>query len=188
MATKNKEEKKEKETKTPKEEVKTEKKETDEIDVHALLAENIKLEKEGEKAKKELEEQKEQYLRLFAEYDNFKKRTQREKEEIYFNSRCEILKKMLPVFDNLERAQSFSETEEFAEGVKMIIKQFLEVIGDLGIKEIEALNAPFDPLFHEAVFHDEKEGVPENTVTEVLQKGYAVGDKVIRHAMVKVSN
>jgi len=147
-----------------------------------------KLEKEKKELTEKLSEENDRYLRLLAEYDNFKKRTAREKEELYFASKADVVKKLLPVIDNLERAEAFSDGEEFAEGVKMILKQFGETLKSLEIEEIAAQDMPFDPNLHEAVFHDEKEGVPENTVTEVLQKGYKMGDKIIRHAMVKVSN
>jgi len=150
--------------------------------------EKAALEKELEEEKAKNAELNDRYLRLLAEYDNFKKRTLREKEELYFSSQCEIIKKLLPVFDNLERAENFTDNDQFVEGVKMIFKQFFEVLTAMGIAEIAAKDLPFDPQLHEAICRDEKEGVPENTVTEVLQKGYLLKDKVIRHAMVKVSN
>ena len=159
---------------------------TDEAREWKILA--GKLEKEKAELEKKLAEEADRYLRILAEFDNYKKRTAREKDEIYFVSKSDVVKKFLPVVDNLERAEKFSSGEEFAEGVKMIIRQFFETLDALGISEVPALNEPFDPNLHEAVFHDEREGVPENTVTEVLQKGYQLGDKVIRHAMVKVSN
>ena len=147
-----------------------------------------KLEKENKELSGKLAEENDRYLRLLAEYDNFKKRSAREKDELYFTSKSDVVKKLLPVIDNLERAENYSTGEEFAEGVKLILRQFRETLEAMGIQEIPAKDQPFDPNLHEAVFHDEKEGVPENTVTEVLQKGYQMGDKIIRHAMVKVSN
>ncbi len=173
----------EKETKEEKEEKEEPK---DEAREYKVLA--GKLEKENKELAGKLEEEKDRYLRVLAEYDNFKKRTAREKEDLYFASKADVVKKLLPVFDNLERAEAFSSGEECAEGVKLIVRQFREALAALEITEIEAEGKPFDPNLHEAVFHDEQEGVPENTVTQVLQKGYQIGDKILRHAMVKVSN
>ena len=134
-----------------------------------------------------LAEEKDRYLRLLAEYDNFKKRTAKEKDELYFAARADVIKKLLPVFDNFDRAGTVSDPEQFKAGVDMIITQFFQILEGMEIREIAKVGEEFDPVFHEAVFREEKEGVPENQITEVLQKGYAIGDKVIRHAMVKVS-
>ena len=98
-----------------------------------------------------------------------------------------MIRSLLPVFDNLERAQKYSSAQDYQKGVDMIVNQFFEILHGMQIQEVANVGEEFDPRFHEAVFREEKEGVPENTITEVLQKGYAVGDKVIRHAMVKVS-
>ena len=150
----------------------------------------LKLKEQEDKIKeleKELSETKDHLLRTLAEYDNFKKRTAREKEEIYFLSKSDLIRKLLPVFDNFDRAQKFSDAEDYKKGVDMIIGQFFDVLKEMDVKEIAAVGDEFDPNFHEAVFREEKEDTPENTITEVLQKGYAVGEKVIRHAMVKVS-
>ena len=144
------------------------------------------LEKALEKAKAEQAEMEDRLLRTLAEYDNFKKRSIREKEEIHFLAKSELISKLLPVFDNFERAQKYSSAEDYAAGVDMIVNQFFQILEGMEIRSIAAEGDQFDPNFHEAVFREEKEGVEENTITEVLQKGYAVGDKVIRHAMVKV--
>jgi len=132
-------------------------------------------------------ETEDRLLRILAEYDNFKKRSAREKEEIHFLAKSDLIGKLLPVFDNFERAQNFSNAEDYAAGVDMIIAQFFQILESLDVRSIAKEGDAFDPNFHEAVLREEKEGAEENTVTEVLQKGYAVGDKVIRHAMVKVS-
>lgn len=145
------------------------------------------LKKEAEELRTKLAETEDRYLRTLAEYDNFKKRSVREKEDLYFASKSDVIKKLLPVFDNFDRAQQCTNQEDYAKGVDMIIRQFFEITASMEIREIAKEGDPFDPNFHEAVFREEKEGVPENTVTQVLQKGYAVGDRVIRHAMVKVS-
>ncbi len=149
-----------------------------------LLAE---LEGKLKEATEKAAELEDRYLRTLAEYDNFKKRTAREKEDLYFSSQTDIIKKFLPVFDNFDRAQMFSDGEEYRKGVDMIVQQFFQILGDMQVRQIAAEGDEFDPVFHEAVFREENDSVPENTITQVLQKGYAIGDKVIRHAMVKVS-
>lgn len=148
---------------------------------------DLKLEKELEETKSRLAETEDRYLRTLAEYDNFKKRTAREKEEIYFAAKADVIKKILPVFDNFDRAILCEDDGEFRKGVDMIIQQFLHSLEEMEVVSIAKEGDEFDPVYHEAVFREEKEGVPENTITQVLQKGYAVGEKVIRHAMVKVS-
>ncbi len=128
------------------------------------------------------------YLRAIAEFDNYKKRTQKEKEEIYSIAKADVVMSLLPVIDNFERAEKFSKDESVEEGMALIKKQFSEFLKKIGVEEIEAENKPFDPNFHNAVLHEDREDLPENTVVEVLQKGYRLGEKVIRHAMVKVAN
>jgi len=136
----------------------------------------------------ELEGLNDKYLRVVAEYDNFKKRTAKEKEEIFAFAKMETIKSLLPVFDNLERAKSVNENDKLKEGVIMIIKHFEDTLSKIGISEIDVEGKAFDPQLCEAVAHIEDESLPENTVSEVLQKGYILGDKVIRHAIVKVAN
>lgn len=128
------------------------------------------------------------YLRAIAEFDNYKKRTQKEKEEIYSIAKADVVLSLLPVIDNFERAEKFSEDKNVEEGMALIRKQFNEFLKKIGVEEIEAEMKPFDPNFHNAVLHEDREGVDENIVVEVLQKGYKLGEKVIRHAMVKVAN
>ncbi len=128
------------------------------------------------------------YLRLLAEFENYKKRTQKEKEDIYSLAKTDVVTKLLPVIDNFDRAEKLIEDETVAEGVKLIHKQFDEFLTKLGVEEILAEGCEFDPNLHSAVFHEDVEGEPENTVSEVLQKGYRLGERVIRHAMVKVVN
>ncbi|MBQ9544002.1 MAG: nucleotide exchange factor GrpE [Clostridia bacterium] len=147
------------------------------------------LEDELEKKKKETEELNDKYLRLAAEYANFKNRTAKEKDELFFAAKSRVVKELLPVFDNLDRAKDHTQdADKLAEGVNMILTQFDSILEKLGITEIKALGETFDPEFCEAVFHEEAEDQPENTVTQVLQKGYACDGKVIRHALVKVAN
>ena len=140
-----------------------------------------------EKSEAEKKDFEDRLLRTLAEYDNFKKRTRREKEELSLLAKSEVIKKLLPVFDNFERAQSFTEADDFAKGVELIVKQFFDLLEGMDIHSIAAVGDEFDPNLHEAIFREEKEGFSENQITEVLQKGYAMGDKVIRHAMVKVN-
>lgn len=136
----------------------------------------------------ELAEANDKYLRLYAEYDNFRKRSAKEREAVYFDAKSDTLKGILPVLDNMERATAFSEAEKILEGMNLILKSFDETLTKMDVKEIEALGKTFDPDFHYAVMHIEDESYGENEVVEVLQKGYICGDKVIRYAMVKVAN
>ena len=129
------------------------------------------------------------YLRLAAEYDNYRKRTAKEKENLYTNAKADTIKPFLDVYDNLERGVSqFEEGDPHRQGLEMITKQLLDVLGKLGVAEIDALGQPFDPEKHNAVMHVEDESLGENTVAEVFQKGFAMGDKVLRFSVVKVAN
>ena len=129
------------------------------------------------------------YLRLCAEYDNFRKRSQKEKDSLYADIKAETLKKFLPVYDNLVRALDQStEDEAYRRGVEMIMTQFNTTMERLGVTEIESLGQKFDPAFHNAVMHVEDEEKGENEIVEVFQEGFRLGDKVIRFAMVKVAN
>ena len=129
------------------------------------------------------------YLRLCAEYDNFRKRSQKEKDSLYADIKAETLKKFLPVYDNLVRALEQSTADEaYRRGVEMIMTQFNTTMEKLGVTEIESLGQKFDPAFHNAVMHVEDAEKGENEIVEVFQKGFLMGDKVIRFAMVKVAN
>jgi len=132
------------------------------------------------------------YLRLYAEYENFRKRTAKEKDEIYSGAAADVLANIFPILDVFERALQFSETsnepEKVLEGLKMIETQFANVLIRLGVEEIAAEGEQFNPELHNAVFHETDDSKPNNTVAEVLQKGYIKGDKVLRAAMVKVVN
>ena len=132
---------------------------------------------------------KDQYLRLMAEYDNYRKRSQKEREALYADIRAETVKKLLPVMDNLERAVAAPCTDAaYAQGVEMTFKQCGEALGSMDVSVIEAAGQPFDPELHDAVMHVEDESAGENTVVQVLQQGYRMGERVLRHAMVKVAN
>lgn len=142
-----------------------------------------------EAAEKLIQEEKEKYLRLAAEYDNFRKRSQRERDGLYADIKADTLLKFLPVYDNLERALNTPTADEaYRKGVEMIMGQFNQTLEKLGISEIEALGKTFDPNMHNAVMHVEDESFGENEVVEVFQKGFKLNDKVIRFAMVKVAN
>ena len=143
----------------------------------------------------ELEELKDRYMRLLAEYDNFRRRTQKEKEEIYAASVAEVVKEWLPLVDDIERAVASSENmdetsvEKVAEGIKLIGKQAGSVLGKLGVEEISGKEGEaFDPNLHEAVMHVEDENFGEQQIAQVFQKGYTCKGKVIRHTVVKVAN
>lgn len=153
-----------------------------------LKSENKALTAENEKLKKELAETSDKYLRMLAEYDNFRRRTQKEKEGIYADAYESALSAVLPVADNLERAALCTDGESLLDGVKMIIKQFSEALGKLGVEAYGARGDAFDPVVHNAVMQIEDEELGENTVAEVLQKGYKKGDRILRHAVVKVAN
>ncbi len=128
------------------------------------------------------------YLRLAAEYDNFRRRSAKEKENLYADAYADALAVFLPVVDNLERAAQFADGESVAKGVAMTLKGMSDTLERLGITEIEAVGKPFDPEVHNAVLHIEDETLGESVVAEVLQKGYRKGDRVLRYAMVKVAN
>ena len=132
---------------------------------------------------------KEQFLRLAAEYDNYRKRTAKEKENLWTDAKADTIQSFLPVYDNLERALKQETADEaYKKGVEMIMSQLKEVFAKLGVTEIEAEGKPFDPNLHNAVMHIEDENLGENTVAQVFQAGFMLGEKVIRFAMVQVAN
>lgn len=129
------------------------------------------------------------YLRICAEYDNFRRRSQKEREALYSDIKADTLTKFLPVYDNLERAlKQGTEDEAYRKGVEMIMNQFNTTMEKLGVTEIDCLGQKFDPALHNAVMHVDDEEKGENEVVEVFQKGFKIGDKVVRFAMVKVAN
>lgn len=182
----------------------TEKKETSEQEIKEEKTEETKAEPAKEKkpkkeSKKEAEiretaeklinEEKEKYLRLAAEYDNYRKRSQKERDGLYNDIKADTLLKFLPVYDNLERALKQATADEaYRKGVEMIMAQFNTTMEKLGVTEIEAEGQKFDPTLHNAVMHIEDESFGENEVVEVFQKGFKLNDKIIRFAMVKVAN
>lgn len=148
-----------------------------------------KKKKEKEKFEQQIEDLTDRLRRNMAEFDNFRKRTEKEKASMYVIGAREIVEKILPVVDNFERGLSqAAEGDAFADGMKMIYKQLITTLDDLGVKPIEAVGKEFDPNFHNAVMHVEDESVGDNIVVEELQKGYTYKEFVVRHSMVKVAN
>ena len=145
--------------------------------------------KEKEKYEQQIEDLTDRLNRSMAEFDNFRKTTEKEKSSMYIIGAKDIVEKMLPVVDNFERGLAQAPQEDpFAEGMKMIYKQLMTTLNDLGVKAIEAEGKEFDPNFHNAVMHVEDESVGDGIVVEELQKGYTYKDFVVRHSMVKVAN
>ena len=162
-------------------------------------AENLNEEKNGEatkevnpleaelfETKKQLADTSDKYLRVLAEYDNFRKRSQKERDGIYSDAYVDCIKNMLPIIDNLERVLTLEGDETFMSGLKLIVNQTHEALNKMGVHEIECKT--FDPNLHNAVMHIDDEAYGENEIVEVFQKGYIYGEKVIRYAMVKVAN
>lgn len=145
--------------------------------------------KKKDKSEQKVEELTDRLKRTMAEFDNFRKRTEKEKSSMYIIGAKEIVEKILPVVDNFERGLAQApEDDPFAEGMKMIYKQMMTAFDEMGVKPIEAVGKEFDPNLHNAVMHVEDESVGENIVVEEFQKGYTYKDFVVRHSMVKVAN
>ena len=144
----------------------------------------------AELAAKQLESVKDQFVRLTAEYDNYRKRTTKAKDNIYQDAKADTIKEFLAVYDNLERAMATEGDEDspHKKGLEMIFQQYKDILAKLGVTEIEAKGQPFDPEKHNAVMHIDDESLGENVVAQVFQAGFMLGDKVIRHAIVQVAN
>ena len=159
-----------------------------------IFSKGSKKEEELEKKIHELEEalskQKRQFLRTAAEYDNYRKRSEREKAAVYADATAAAILEILPVEDNLERALAQKEcsVEDLRKGVEMVQAQMKSCLEKLGVSEMGAEGESFDPAIHNAVMHIEDENLGENVIVQVLQKGYKIGEKVVRHAMVQVAN
>ena len=140
--------------------------------------------------KQELEQMKDKMMRHAAEFDNFKKRSQKEREELYNMTVCDTIEKLLPVKDNLERAAGAADAAEshILEGISMIIKQLDDILSAMGVEKIKTVGEEFNPELHNAVMHEENEELGENVVSEDLMSGFICKGRVIRHAMVKVAN
>lgn len=151
--------------------------------------ETCRVDNELNNLKAELEETTDRLKRLMAEFDNFKKRSAKEREGLYNSLLSDIVSSFLPVVDNLEKAvNSNTEDEGYKQGIELVLKQFMDVLNSLGVKEIEGVGSTFNPEYHEAVSSIQDETLGEKEVKEVFRKGYQIGDKVIRHAMVVVAN
>lgn len=146
------------------------------------------LQAEIDQLKAELVSQKDAYQRMLAEYANYKRRTEQEKERIGEFTKADLLKHLLTSVDNMERALEAADGPEYKKGVDMTFRQFHETLAALGLEEIPAKDAPFNPEVHNAVMREDADGVEPDTVTEVFQKGYRLGERVLRPAMVKVAN
>lgn len=167
--------------------------EEDAIEVNAEIVDEAALAAEAiVKAEASLKESQDRYQRTMAEFDNFRKRTAREKSQMYENGAKEVLDKLLPIVDNFERAIDHISDDEkslaITQGVEMIYKQLMSTLSELGVEEIEALHQEFDPNLHHAVSHEDNDDYDDNMVQDVFQKGYMYKDTVLRYSMVKVVN
>ena len=164
---------------------------TTEAEDNEAKVDEVKEPSAEEKLQAELKEAKDQLLRVAAEYDNFRKRSQREKESLYSECKSSVVNDLLPVIDNFERCVAPGEDtsyEDYKKGVELTYKQFGEALKKLGIEAFGEVGDAFDPNLHNAVMHTEDENLPENSISNVLMKGYKLGDKIIRAAMVAVAN
>lgn len=147
------------------------------------------LEKEVEKLTAALSESDERYLRIVAEYENYRKRTTKEKDAIYPLATADTVSKFLPVLDSFERALEFDfDSEDFSKGIELIHQNFKDVLESLGAESFGEIGDPFDPDLHNAVMHVENPELGENVVSLVLQRGYKIGDRIVRHAVVQTAN
>ena len=141
------------------------------------------------KLKEDLDNTTDRLKRLMAEFDNFKKRNAKEREVLYSSILGDIVTKLLPVLDNLEKAANAETTDEnYKQGIDLVLKQYVDMLSSFGVKEIETIGKTFDPELHEAVSMVQDENLGEKEIKEVFRKGYRLGEKVIRHAMVVVAN
>jgi molecular chaperone GrpE len=176
------EEAQEQTTATEKSKSKTEKKSK------KLEGQIAELERQLEEKNAEIAAQNDRYLRMMAEYDNFRKRSAKEREGIYADAYADALTSILPIIDNLERAVGFTEAEQVQKGVEMILKSAGDVLTKMGVEAFGAKGDIFDPNMHNAVMHIDDEEHKEGEIVEVFQKGYKKGDKIIRYAMVQTAN
>lgn len=155
-----------------------------------VKTEEIKIESAEEKLQKELAEKNEQFLRLCAEYDNFRKRSQKEKSDAYSSSQAEVIKELLPVLDNFDRAANNKDSnfEDYKKGIDLIFNQFVEIFKKLGVESYGERGEAFDPNLHNAVMTVEDAELGENEIASVFSKGYKLGDRIIREAVVTVAN
>lgn len=166
---------------------KNEKEKQEELPVEETVSEAEKQEVDPWEEKYNAEH--DSYLRLAADYDNFRKRTAKEKEQLYGNGKADAVEKLLPVYDNLERALNQpTEDAAYKKGVEMTMTQLVTILNGLGVEIFGEAGDTFDPNIHNAVMHAEDDSVAENTITQVFQKGFKLGEKIVRFAMVQVAN
>ncbi len=165
---------------------KTKPENTEEVKEEAAEA----VETKEEQLQKALDEKNDRFLRLYAEYDNFRKRSQKEKQDIYSSSRADVIKDLLPVLDNFDRAANNTDGsyEDYKKGIDLIFNQFIEVLTKNGVESYGERGEAFDPNIHNAVMTVEDEELGENQIASVFSKGYKLGDKIIREAVVTVAN
>ena len=155
---------------------------------HSADEKNKGLKEECDKLKAEIKDKDDRYLRLAAEYDNFRRRSREEKEATYGQAMADTVAELLPIIDNLERAKGFDDAEKVKEGLAMIASSVSSVLSKLGVESFGEAGDKFDPNIHNAIMHDEDDSERENEITDVFQKGYKKGNKIIRFAMVKTIN
>lgn len=148
------------------------------------------VEAKEEQLQKALDEKNDQFLRLYAEYDNFRKRSQKEKQDIYISSKADVIKELLPVLDNFDRAANNTECsfEDYKKGIDLIFNQFSEILNKTGVESYGERGDAFDPNIHNAVMTVEDDELGENQIASVFSKGYKLGDRIIREAVVTVAN
>lgn len=165
------------------------KEELDDENIEVIDEVKVEIQENKKSIEDELKEKNEQYLRLAAEYENFRKRAQRERDGLYSDVKANIVTEFLPVIDNFERANSSdSSSDEYKKGIDMTYNQLLDILAKLKVESFGEKGEKFDPQLHNAVMHVEDETLGENTVADVFAKGYKLGEKVLRTAMVKVAN
>ena len=168
---------------------KKEKKKEQEVPVEETMETPVEETPETNPFEEKYNAEHEAHLRLAAEYANFRKRTAMEKESSYTNGKADAIEKLLPVYDNLSRAMAQETTDAaFKKGVEMTMNELVKILGSMGVEIIGQVGDTFDPNLHNAILHTEDESVPENTITQVFQQGFKMGEKIVRFAMVQVAN
>ena len=168
---------------------KKEKKKEQEVPVEETVETPVEETPETNPFEEKYNAEHEAHLRLAAEYANFRKRTAMEKESSYTNGKADAIEKLLPVYDNLSRAMAQETTDAaFKKGVEMTMNELVKILGGMGVEIIGQVGDTFDPNLHNAILHTEDESVPENTITQVFQQGFKMGEKIVRFAMVQVAN
>ena len=157
-------------------------------EVKKLRAECAQWEEKIKEMTAQADDMKDKYLRTLAEYDNYRKRTAKEREGIYADAYADCIKNLLPLLDNLERASQFTEGDQVAQGVKMILGTLPDILGKMNVSAFGAPGETFNPEIHNAVMHVDDEQYGEGEIVEVFQQGYKYGEKIIRYAMVRVAN